>query len=81
MPTAGIRRGISSVVASESLNSLDYRFVITPVLLNVLLIFIIVLLFNAVFKWRRYPTFLSQTQKPLLIKTTISVVMRILLMH
>ncbi|WP_024850630.1 HPP family protein [Hydrogenovibrio kuenenii] len=49
-----------TVLATKSVHSLGYSFIMTPVLLNTLSIFIIAMLFNSFFKWRRYPAFLNQ---------------------
>lgn len=51
---------LSAVMATETIHSLGYQFIITPVLLNALSIFIIAVVFNAFFHWRRYPAFLGQ---------------------
>ncbi|MBN2605921.1 MAG: HPP family protein [Thiotrichales bacterium] len=54
---------LSAVMATETIHSLGYQFVIAPVLLNALSIFMIAMLFNAFFHWRRYPAFLSQKKR------------------
>jgi CBS domain-containing membrane protein len=46
---------LSAVVGGESVHALGYQFVITPVLLNALIILAVALLFNYLFAWRRYP--------------------------
>jgi CBS domain-containing membrane protein len=46
---------LSAVVGGESVHALGYQFVITPVLLNVLVILAVAVLFNYPFAWRRYP--------------------------
>jgi CBS domain-containing membrane protein len=57
---------LSAVVGGESVHALGYQFVITPVLLNVLVILIVAVLFNYLFAWRRYPASLAsrRTQPP-----------------
>jgi len=50
---------LSAVVGGESVHALGYQFVITPVLLNVLVILAVALLFNYPFAWRRYPASLA----------------------
>jgi CBS domain-containing membrane protein len=46
---------LSAVVGGESVHALGYQFVITPVLLNALVILAVAVLFNYLFAWRRYP--------------------------
>jgi CBS domain-containing membrane protein len=50
---------LSAVMGGESVHALGYHFVITPVLLNALVILTIAVLFNYPFTWRRYPAFLA----------------------
>ncbi len=54
---------LSAVVGGEATHELAYQFVLTPVLLNVAIILLIGLLFNALFAWRRYPVALHRLQK------------------
>ena len=51
---------LASVVGGESVHALGYQFVITPVLLNVLVIVTVAVLFNYPFAWRRYPAGLKK---------------------
>ena len=46
---------LSAVIGGEGVHSLGYHFVLTPVLLNVLVIVVVAVLFNYPFAWRRYP--------------------------
>ena len=50
---------LSAVMSGAGVHALGYQFVITPVLLNALVILAIALLFNYPFAWRRYPAFLA----------------------
>ena len=45
-----------AVVGSAQIHALGFEYVITPVLLNTLIIFAIAFIFNSFFPWRRYPT-------------------------
>lgn len=54
---------LTAVVAGDAIHQLGYAFLLTPVLLNVLVIFAVAMIFNALFYWRRYPAYLQQTQK------------------
>jgi CBS-domain-containing membrane protein len=51
---------LSAVVGGESVHALGYHFVITPVLMNVVVILVIAVLFNYWFSWRRYPVYLHK---------------------
>lgn len=54
---------LSAVVGSEAVHQLGYQFVLTPVLINVIAIISVAISFNYLFKWRRYPAYLSR-RKP-----------------
>ena len=51
---------LSAVMAGPSVHALGYQFILTPVLVNVLIIFAVAILYNALFSWRRYPSILNQ---------------------
>lgn len=51
---------LSAVIAGPSVHELGYQFVLTPVLLNVLIIFAVAILYNYLFSWRRYPSALTK---------------------
>jgi len=68
---------LAAVVGGDSVHALGYQFVITPVLLNVLVIVTVAVLFNYPFAWRRYPASLKQQtrqpgQSPLKVRSSIS---------
>jgi len=48
---------LSAVIGGSAVHELGYQYVITPILLNVMIILFVGILFNAFFPWRRYPTF------------------------
>jgi len=54
---------LSAVVGGDAVHELGFMFVLTPVLLNVLVIFFVALLFNYFFKWRRYPVALASVEQ------------------
>jgi len=54
---------LSAVMSGESVHALGYQFVITPVLLNALVILAVAVLFNYLFTWRRYPAALVSRRK------------------
>lgn len=45
-----------AVVGSAQIHALGYEYVLTPVLLNTIIIFSVAFVFNNFFPWRRYPT-------------------------
>ncbi|MBL4711623.1 MAG: HPP family protein [Gammaproteobacteria bacterium] len=53
---------LSAVVGGAEIHQMGYQFVITPVLINVIVIISIAIIFNYLFKWRRYPAYLAQKQ-------------------
>lgn len=46
---------LTAVISGSSVHTLGYQFLITPVLINVVIIFVVAMLFNNLFSWRRYP--------------------------
>ena len=52
---------LTAVAGGAELHALGYQFVLTPVLLNVMVILFIAYIFNVPFKWRRYPAVLKET--------------------
>ncbi|MBD3820970.1 MAG: HPP family protein [Thiotrichales bacterium] len=54
---------LTAVVAGDAVQHLGFGFMLTPVLLNLVVIFGVAMLFNGLFYWRRYPAYLQQTQK------------------
>ena len=50
---------LTAVVGGTSIQALGYQYILTPVLLNVAVILTVAVLFNALFRWRRYPASLS----------------------
>jgi CBS-domain-containing membrane protein len=45
-----------AVVGSSQIHALGFEYILTPVLLNTLIIFVTAFIFNNFFPWRRYPT-------------------------
>lgn len=46
---------LAAVIGGEAVHSLGFQFILTPVLLNVLVILAVAVVFNFPFPWRRYP--------------------------
>lgn len=55
---------LTVIVGGENIYALGYQYVITPVLLNVLVILLTAILVNYFFSWRRYPIGLMNLPKP-----------------
>jgi len=52
-----------AVVAGPGVHNLGYQYVLTPVMLNTLVIFAVAVGFNYLFPWRRYPAALAQFRR------------------
>lgn len=46
---------LTAVIAGSGVHDLGYRYLFTPVLINVAVIFAVAVVFNYLFPWRRYP--------------------------
>lgn len=46
---------LTAVLGGSEVFKLGYQFVLTPVLLNVVVILVVAVVFNSFFRWRRYP--------------------------
>jgi len=46
---------LAAVIGGPAIHELGYAYVLSPVLINVLIIFITAIVFNGFFAWRRYP--------------------------
>ena len=56
---------LTAVVAGSGVHNLGYLYLVTPVLINVAIIFAVAILFNYLFPWRRYPkAMMSYSRKP-----------------
>ena len=51
---------LSAVLAGDTTQSMAYQFMVTPVLINVIIILSIALIYNYLFHWRRYPRYLQR---------------------
>jgi len=47
---------LAAVIGGPQLHELGYGYLLTPILINVIIIFIVAMAFNNLFPWRRYPT-------------------------
>ncbi|MCU7837436.1 MAG: HPP family protein [gamma proteobacterium symbiont of Taylorina sp.] len=55
---------LSAVVGGAEVHALAYEYLLTPVLLNVVVILLVAIVFNYAFSWRRYPAVLAVQLKP-----------------
>ncbi|HAJ91284.1 MAG TPA: hypothetical protein DCO71_01465 [Gammaproteobacteria bacterium] len=55
---------LAAVIGGDITHALGYQFVITPVLLNVLVMLGVAIAFNYLFPWRRYPEWLGEKPQP-----------------
>ena len=55
---------LAAVVSGPEVEALGYMFVLTPVLINALVILLVAVLVNYPFAWRRYPVVLAEMYKP-----------------
>jgi CBS-domain-containing membrane protein len=46
---------LAAVIGGPAIHQLGYQYVLTPIMLNTLIIFATAIVFNSVFPWRRYP--------------------------
>ncbi|MCK4743631.1 MAG: HPP family protein [Sulfuriflexus sp.] len=51
---------LAAVIGNAQIHALGYEYVLIPVLLNTVIIFITALVFNNIFPWRRYPSSLMR---------------------
>jgi CBS-domain-containing membrane protein len=49
-----------AVIGGDSIHTLGYQYVLTPVLLNVIVMLVVAVAFNYPFHWRRYPATLGR---------------------
>jgi len=61
-PPAGAT-AILAVIGGDAIHGLGFSYVMTPILLNVLVLFLVAFVFNYGFKWRRYPASLIKVSE------------------
>lgn len=54
---------LAAVIGSEKLHNLGYSYELQPILLNAVTILLVAIMFNGLFKWRRYPASLQMSQQ------------------
>lgn len=53
---------IAAIVGGVEVEQLGYHYLVTPVLINILILLALAVVFNNVFPWRRYPAFLLRIE-------------------
>lgn len=61
-PPAGAT-ALAAVIGGDTISALGYSYVLTPTLLNCLVIFAVAFVFNNLFAWRRYPLALMHYER------------------
>lgn len=61
-----------AVIGGADIHALGYQYVFTPVLLNVASMLVVAVLFNGLFKWRRYPAHLAPRHTPAAPPTSVA---------
>lgn len=54
---------LAAVIGGPAIHELGFLYVLNPIYINVLVIFCIAVLFNSIFRWRRYPVSLMNFEK------------------
>ena len=54
---------LAAVIGSEQLHDLGYAYGYEPILLNAVTILLVAIVFNGLFRWRRYPAHLHVREK------------------
>ena len=58
-PPAGAT-ALATALGNESVRAMGFAFIVSPLLLNVAIILVAAIAFNALFPWRRYPAYLAR---------------------
>lgn len=61
---SGGATALAAVAGGESVHALGYGFVLTPVLLNALVLLVVAFLYNYPLRWRRYPAVMAVKAAP-----------------
>ncbi len=61
---------LAAVIGSDKLHALGFAYEFQPILINVSALLIIAMVFNGLFKWRRYPAHLTSKTRPSLTRST-----------
>ncbi len=62
-----------AVVGGPAIHDLGFMYVVSPVFINVLSLFVVAIIFNSMFDWRRYPVSMMRfAEKEMSLKDTVS---------
>lgn len=64
-PPAGAT-ALAAALGNDSIRAMGFAFIVAPLLLNVAIILVAAIAFNALFPWRRYPAYLARRAAPAL---------------
>lgn len=53
-----------AVIGGPAVSALGYQYVLTPIAANAAVVFLVAILFNYIFPWRRYPAYLYRLGRP-----------------
>ena len=56
---------LAAVIGGPAIHQLGFKYALTPILINTLVIFVVAVGFNMLFPWRRYPASLARNIKTL----------------
>jgi CBS-domain-containing membrane protein len=62
---------LAAVIGGVHIHALGFAYIITPVLVNTVTILVAAVLFNYLFKWRRYPSYLTLKDRKLTSATDV----------
>ncbi len=55
---------LAAVIGGPAIHELGFNYALVPILINVIVIFVVAVCFNALFAWRRYPASLARKIRP-----------------
>ena len=61
----GVATALSAVIGGPLIHASGYEYILTPIAINTVTILLVAVLFNALFRWLRYPTFLIPKESDL----------------
>jgi len=54
---------LAAIIGGEKIHNLGFTYILEPILLNTVVIFLVAIAFNNFFKWRQYPAYLPSRKK------------------
>ena len=59
---------MAAVIGGAKIHDLGFAYILEPILLNTITIFLVAIVFNSFFKWRQYPAYLPYRKKDVALK-------------